>query len=71
MKRYTKKDRKKGLTTGEERSNISGVRAPEGVDTGKNLLKKSFKKVKKGVDKRGELRYTNEAVPQKGDSEAP
>jgi hypothetical protein len=71
-KRYEKiyeKSRKKGLTTGEGRSNIRHVRDREASGTEKDL-RKNFKKLKKGVDKRNGLRYTNKAVAE-NDSEAP
>ena len=58
------------MTTGKERSNIGDVRGEIAASKpGKHKilgLKKTSKKVKKGVDKTEELRYTNEAVPQNG-----
>ena len=68
------KSQKRVLTIEESRSNIRHVRDREARDTEKRserAAKKLEKSLKKGVDKRNELRYTNEAVPQNGDSEAP
>ena len=68
---YFGNGRKKVLTTGEERSKIGDVCGKEAASGpkkhGKTKAKKTSKKVKKGVDKANELRYTNEAVPQKGE----
>ena len=59
------------MTIEGRRSNINAVRASEGPAPEKLNRKKLSKKVKKGVDKQKLVRYTNEAVPQNGDSEAP
>ena len=59
------------MTNVGRRSKIRHVRDREAKSTEKQLERageKNLKKLKKGVDKRNELRYTNEAVPQNGDS---
>ena len=58
---------KRVLTNGGRRSKIRHVRDREARSTEKQLERageKNLKKLKKGVDKRNELRYTNKAVAE-------